>query len=63
MCRSPIFESDFSLWQIPYIAPSWVTQLVPQNHLQVPEEHQQLISGVKEYVFDAICSEKIGFLI
>ena len=28
---------------------------------QVPEEHQQLILGVKEYVFDPICSEKIGF--
>ena len=33
------------LWQIPYVAPSWVTQLVPQNHLQVPEEHQKLFSS------------------
>ena len=61
MCRSPIFESDFSLWQIPFIAPTWYTQLVPQNYSQVSEEHQQLILGVKEYVFDPICSEKIGF--
>ena len=44
-----------------YVEPTCFTQLVPQNHLQVPEKHQQLISGVKEYVFDPICSEKIGF--